>query len=145
MKVKYAKINVGFMLLCIDVDLGHDPDYVPDPDCIQDERETWDGFLTGEISFIDGGPGDHDAWTIEAHRKTATVTHRTDYVLLKVDVPLVLVKAEMRRIIEEHDAAAAENGAGEYAFWSVGGTLFKCSWHLKSRICVCTSMKTWTH
>ena len=111
MKIKYAKVNVGSMLLCVDVDLEHDPDYIPDPDCIQDEREIWDGFLTGEISSIDGGPGDHDEWIIRAHGKTATVTHRTDYVLLKVDVPLVLVKAEMRRIIEEHDAAVAAEAA----------------------------------
>jgi hypothetical protein len=109
-----AAIKVGNMTLVERVDLEPGAINEPHDNDLHSVREIWEMFVAGDLEAIQsyqwryGG----DEWMALAMEETATITFGKS-PSLKVGVPLVLFKAELRRIIEEHDAEVAAKAAAE--------------------------------
>lgn len=69
-------------------------------------RADWEKFIAGDIVYLEGGYLDSDEWSMEADGNATVVKHETPIISLWVEVPTAVIKAELRRILDE---TAAEN------------------------------------
>jgi hypothetical protein len=107
MRVEF-ELNVGNMTLV---------DYVDDLDIIDGEisygRQMWESLIDGRYEPCKRFYWGHNGWEVLVQGETAQITFGMS-PSLKVEIPLVLLKTEMGRVLDEYDAAvAAETAATE--------------------------------